>query len=72
MIAVSVFPVIFVFGLPGFQRLGPEYFNYGNSTTGNVSTIISISGFISRAPATGLMFLFFLPVLMQMWLLPLP
>ena len=69
----SVSSVIFVFGLPGFQKWNPYYFNPGNSTAGSgEDASITISGYISKAPATGLMAMMFFTPIMQMWLVPKP
>ena len=53
--------------------MAPNYFNPGNSTSAPKNqTFESISGFISKAPATALMgMIFFIPNV-QMWMLPKP
>lgn len=65
MMIASVISAAFIFGLPGFQGWFPYYFNPGNSTSGPPEDAkITISGFISHAPATGLMaMMFFTPII---------
>ncbi len=56
MMIFSFVAVVFIFSLPGFSQLFPNYFNKGDVVepgTPNITVAFTISGYISKAPATG-------------------
>jgi hypothetical protein len=71
----AIFTVIFVFSLPGMQAQFDDYFNPGDAAEWdperkNGTLSYTISGYISRAPATGAMWTVFLAPVLNMFFAP--